>query len=106
MTKPNAEPTLTNDFNFMLPVYNNAGTDIVQRLWFLDTGEADCDGVIGFGCVQTDQVDWFREQNSNIPDTDPSKGNGFLFMHIPMVEYVHLYNSYDYFGTAKQEVLC
>lgn len=78
----------------------------MQRLWFLDTGDSDCMGVHGYDCVHPDQLDWFREQNNAIEDTDPSKGQGFLFMHIPMIEYVHLYNDYNFFGHAEEAVCC
>jgi hypothetical protein len=70
----------------------------VQRLWFLDTGVADCLGIPGYGCIEPSQVNWFREQNYQIEASDPSKGKGFLFIHIPLIEYMNLYNDYEFYG--------
>lgn len=94
LTKPNAEANLSHAFNYMLPVYDQNGTEVKFRLWFLDSGEdSDCMGVYGFDCVRPDQLEWFRKANMEIPESDPSKGKGFLFVHIPLHEYVNLYNN-------------
>lgn len=106
MTKPNAEPNLTHAFNYMLPIYDENGEDIATRLWFLDTGDHGCLGMSGYDCVHPDQVDWFRQQNNEIPMEDPSKGKGMLFMHIPLDEYINLYNDYDFFGHAEEPICC
>lgn len=37
---------------------------------------------------------------------DPSKGKGMLFMHIPLVEYINLYNDYDFYGHAEEPICC
>jgi len=53
LTKPNSAD-ISNEFNYMLPVYDETGEEIVQRLWFLDTGVSDCLGVPGYGCAEPD----------------------------------------------------
>lgn len=105
MTLPNAA-AISNSFNYVLPVYDAAGENVVMRLWFLDSGDQDCLGVEGFGCIHPDQVKWFREENDKIPATDPSKGKGMLFMHIPLVNYRKMYNDFPWYGNAKGQVSC
>lgn len=98
LTKPNAG-NLSHAFNYVLPVYNQNGSDVAFRLWFLDSGEdEDCMGVGGYDCVRPDQVEWFRRENKKIPEDDPSKGKGFLFVHIPLGEYTNLYNNMEFYG--------
>jgi hypothetical protein len=60
MTQPNAKPDLHHEFNYMIPVYDENGEEIVFRNWYLDTGDRECLGVDGFSCVWPDQIDWFR----------------------------------------------
>jgi len=105
LTQPNAAD-MTHSFNYVLPVFDETGTEILQRLWFLDTGDSDCLGVHGYDCVHPDQIEWFRGQNNLIDPADRSKGHGFLFMHIPMIEYVNLYNDFNYYGTRGEEICC
>lgn len=72
----------------------------------MDTGVNDCLGVTGYGCTEPDQVNWFRSQNKQIPKDDPSKGKGFLFIHIPLIEYIHLHNDYEFYGNRGELVGC
>lgn len=54
LTRPNAK-NLTNAFNYVLPIYNAIETEIVYRLWFLDTGdENQCFGWKGYDCIMPD----------------------------------------------------
>jgi hypothetical protein len=105
MTLPNAG-AISNSFNYVLPVYDAAGENVVMRLWFLDSGEKDCLGVEGAPCVHPDQVKWFRDENAKILATDPSKGKGMLFMHVPLVNYRKMYNDFPWYGNRKAEVAC
>lgn len=105
LTRPNAGD-LTHSFNYVVPVYNQDGTEILTRLWHLDTGDSDCMGVTGYDCAHPDQIKWFRDSNNAIADDDISKGHGFLFLHIPLIEYVHLYNDYNFFGHKGEDVCC
>ncbi|CDW88364.1 metallophosphoesterase [Stylonychia lemnae] len=106
MTKPNA-PNISHAFNYMLPVYDQSGQNISFRLWFIDSGEdQDCMGVGGYDCVRPDQIEWFRQQNKAIPESDPTKGKGFLFVHIPLSEYINLYNNDQFYGKRQEDICC
>lgn len=105
LTRPNAGD-IARAFNYVIPVYDKSGESIITRLWFIDSGaQAFCYGKYGYDCVKEDQIKWFREENNKILETDPSKGKGFLFLHIPLTEYMYMANSEGYYGT-KGEVVC
>ena len=64
MTQPNALNITDKPTNYILNVLGQTGDDEVKfRMWFLDTGNRDCLGSPGFGCVWPEQVEWFRQQN-------------------------------------------
>jgi predicted MPP superfamily phosphohydrolase len=61
LTQPNAEPELHNSFNYVLPIYDSAGEQIMSRLWFLDSGDVGCLGMdTKYDCIHPNQVNWFR----------------------------------------------
>ena len=47
-----------------------------------------------------------REEHSKIPDSDPSKHRGILFVHIPFTEYMSLYNNLEFYGVKGEDVCC
>ena len=55
LTQPNAG-NISHAFNYFLPVYDQNGTEVQFRLWFLDTGHEECLNVKRWGCVMPDQV--------------------------------------------------
>jgi hypothetical protein len=106
LTLPNAEANLSHAFNYVLPVYDSKGTEVAFRMWFLDSGDDNCLGEWGYDCVRPDQIDWFRREQNAIPNSEKAKGRGFLFVHIPLFEYVNLYNDYSYFGSRGEDICC
>lgn len=70
-TKPNAAD-ISHSFNYILPVYDSKGENVIFRMWFLDSGEEGCMGINGYDCVRPDQIEWFREESKKISDSDPS----------------------------------
>jgi hypothetical protein len=106
LTQPNAG-NISHAFNYVLPVYDETGEDVELRLWFLDSGEdSDCMGVSGYDCVRPDQIEWLREAHNSIPDNDPSKNKGLLFLHIPTAEFMDLSNNAVYYGTRGEDICC
>eukprot|EP00347_Sterkiella_histriomuscorum_P014383 403361077 len=106
LTRPNAAP-FTEAFNYMIPIYDKEGQNIVTRMWFIDSGDnSGCLGKIGYDCIKDDQINWFRQANNDIPESDPSKGRGFMFMHIPLNEYMNLINEEITAGVKGEDVCC
>jgi hypothetical protein len=63
-------------------------------------------GTGGYDCVRPDQIEWFRQANFEVPANDPSKGKGFLFVHIPLSEYMNLYNNENFYGQRGEDICC
>ena len=98
---------MSHAFNYVIPVYDQDGKTTAFRMWFLDSGEdSDCMGVSGYDCVRPDQIEWFRQANKDIPESDASKGKGFLFVHIPLGEYMNLYNNMNFYGKYGEDICC
>jgi hypothetical protein len=38
--------------------------------------------------------------------SDPSKGKGLLFIHIPLSEYINLYNNNPFYGFKTEAISC
>ena len=51
-------------------------------------------------------MEWFREEHYKIPASHPSKGRGILFTHIPIPEYLDLWNNAAIAGTKNEGVAC
>ena len=46
------EASIPRDLNYILPIYDSDGEDIMVRLWFMDSGmQDDCLDAIGWGCL-------------------------------------------------------
>lgn len=56
--------------------------------------------------MRPDQVEWFRQEHSKINESDSTKGKGFLFIHIPISEYLNLFNDYAFYGEKGEDVCC
>jgi hypothetical protein len=105
LTKPNIA-NITHSFNYCNPLNDKDGNDISFRLWFLDTGHKDCLNQKRWGFVHPNQVEWFREQHFNIEISDASKGKGFLFIYIPLAEFINLYKKNPFHCNKKEPISC
>ncbi|CDW91575.1 metallophosphoesterase [Stylonychia lemnae] len=100
-------PELSHTFNYQLPVYDKNGESVLFRIWTVDSGEGDgCPDGFGYDCVRNDQIDWMRQELNQLPDEDPSKRRGILFMHIPIQEYMNLYNDENIYGEDGEYICC
>lgn len=93
--------------SYFLPIFSDEQSEeISARLWFMDSGSYNCEGIAGYECINPEAVEWFREQNYLIAEDDQSKGKGMLFIHIPLDEFVHLYNEHEFHGNAWESIAC
>lgn len=49
--------------NYFHPVYDKDGKKKLFYVWIFDTQVENCNGVPGWGCVNTNQIDWFLENS-------------------------------------------
>lgn len=98
MTNPYSYTSLFPDnmasaSTFVIPVYSSTDpNEVVMNLWFFDSGDYDCLGVKGYGCVEFRMVDWYKEESKRLEKSQGGKKPGIAFMHIPPVEYMYAYN--------------
>lgn len=92
--------------NYYKAVYDQTGTKKLFYIWVLDSNVEHCEGVHGFGCVSYDQIQWFREQNAKLVKEDGKKLPGYVFIHIPIPEYVDLWNLNPTYGVKYEDVTC
>jgi len=79
--------------NYYLPIYNYNSTDkLGQILWVFDSGSNACLGVSGWGCVQYDQVAWYRKESMTLASTHSRYIPALAFFHIPLYEHLDLWN--------------
>jgi hypothetical protein len=77
--------SIAGSTNYFLPIYSNeSDSEITANLWIFDTGRHDCEGYTGWGCMQQNQISWYKEQSKllNENKTIPS----LAFFHIPVPE--------------------
>eukprot|EP01112_Ceratiomyxa_fruticulosa_P018381 TRINITY_DN5865_c0_g1_i2.p1 TRINITY_DN5865_c0_g1~~TRINITY_DN5865_c0_g1_i2.p1 ORF type:complete len:347 (-),score=55.31 TRINITY_DN5865_c0_g1_i2:142-1182(-) len=88
--------------NYLLPIYTPDLKNIATMIYLLDSGDSDCMGVDGWGCVATDQVEWYISQ-AKLYSSIPS----ISFFHIPLPEYVSLYDQNSTMGYLNDsEIAC
>ncbi|CDW79475.1 ser thr phosphatase family superfamily protein [Stylonychia lemnae] len=104
-TLPNSG-NISKVFNYLLPIYDQSGKNIMYRLWFLDSGNLHCQNFDGYDCFEQDQIDWFRSENSKIKDDDISKGRAIAIFHIPLYQFMHLLKPGNHFYGYQQEPVC
>lgn len=86
--------------NYVLSIQSSNSPNTNVNLFFMDSGVKNCYGVPGWGCVTNSQVEWFRKISKKI--TIPA----LLFMHIPLVEVMDLWNERKCFGNKSEPVCC
>ncbi len=90
----------------------NHEDETTTLIWILDTkggSRAGCyDKYInnGNGCLTRPQIKWFKETSENLNKSYDKTINGLAFFHIPIPEYMNIWNSKKAFGTRGEQVDC
>ena len=86
-----------NRQTFVIPVYSSKHPEkVVMNLWFFDSGDYNCLGVNGYGCVEPKMIDWYKRMSRQLEIEQGGKKPAVAFMHIPPVEYLYAYNVSSY----------
>lgn len=79
--------------NFVIPVYSSTNSsDVVMNIWFFDSGDYDCYRVKGYGCIQNDVVQWYRQESKELAILQGGFKKGVAFFHIPPQEFMYAWN--------------
>eukprot|EP00727_Mastigamoeba_balamuthi_P003957 m51a1_g13559 hypothetical protein (401) ;mRNA; r:329-1994 len=102
---------LFGESNYYLPIYESSAVSEqtpASLLWFLGVSDGSCEGVSGDGCVTRSQVDWFQSSSSTLASRWQMTQNPFslMFFHIPVPEYVTLWNTATVMGSKNENVCC
>jgi len=101
--------------NYVLPIYAyqpnhsdqvDVGEVPIANLYFFDSGDDDCQGVPGWGCVQPDQVDWYRSISRNQTQSYGRIVPALAFQHIPVPEFMFLWNHFNTTGLLQDDGVC
>lgn len=98
MTNPNSLTELSPESisgasNFVIPIYSSKNSkEVVMNLWFFDSGDYDCYGVKGYGCIPSDVVQWYREKSQELAIQQNGVKKGIAFFHIPPQEFMYAWN--------------
>eukprot|EP01133_Synstelium_polycarpum_P004021 gene4021-4657_t len=91
--------------NYYLPVNDDSGEPALI-LYFFDSNDNDCQGVTGWGCVYPDQVEWYRSVSSELTEKYGRVVPAMAFMHIPLPEYMDMWNFFPVNGSLMDTGVC
>ena len=66
----------------------------------------NCKGVTGWGCIDSATIDWYKSTSKKLETEDGEQLPGFAFFHIPLPEYLNMWNSEPVFGLRNEGVSC
>ena len=78
---------ISGSTNFVLSIYGNDTNEIATNLWIFDTGREFCNGYSGWGCMEHNQIEWYKDESTKF--TNQNNGTpipSFAFFHIPIPE--------------------
>jgi predicted MPP superfamily phosphohydrolase len=99
---------VTGATNYYLPIYSSKSKeDIAALLWMFDTNDEHCKELTNsWGCVELDQVEWYKRESKKIFDQYNKHINGLAFFHIPIPEYVDVYNWRKTYNSRNEVISC
>ena len=66
----------------------------------------NCEGITGWGCIESPTVDWYKATSKKLEEEDGKKLPGFAFFHIPLPEYLRMWDAEPIYGVRNEEVCC
>ncbi|KAH3757109.1 metallophosphoesterase family protein [Pelomyxa schiedti] len=93
--------------NYWLPIYSSAEeTEIAAILYLIASSDGGCEDVPdGDGCVSYNQVDWYKSISREQTGAGKPKFS-LMFSHIPLPEYVDVWNNETCYGTRYEDACC
>lgn len=95
--------------NYYLPIYARDGASVAYLLWMLDVSEGlagGCEGYPGDDCVTRDIVEWYANTSAAINKGRETPIDAFMFTHIPVPEFVDLWNNERCLGSKGENICC
>ena len=88
----NFDDNVEGDSNFIINLKDNGSYKF--QLFFLDSNSYQYLDYIGYDYIYQDQIEWYENAINNTTLKTGKLINSFMFIHIPLPEYVDAYNAY------------
>lgn len=76
-------------------------------LWSFDSKDTGClDVSKSWGCITTNQLDWYTKAGQDMKNTYNQKIDGLAFFHIPTVEFLYLWLFGKTYGFKGESIGC
>jgi len=94
--------------NYYLFIYSSNETNEVPVavLYILDSSDNNCENVTGWGCVYPDQIKWYMELSASITQKYGRIIPAIAFFHIPVPEFMYMWNDNTTFGRLNDTGVC
>lgn len=94
--------------NYYLFVYSSDETNEVPVaiLYIFDSSDNNCENVTGWGCVYPDQIQWYLKTAADIQTKYGRIIPALAFFHIPVPEFMYMWNNLTTFGRLQDTGVC
>jgi predicted phosphodiesterase len=91
--------------NYYVRVRSSTSNSTSAYVWVFDT-QTTCLGVKGWGCIHPDQVQWYLDTSYKLKREDGKIIPGVAFLHIPIPEFLDLWNFHTTYGRKSDDICC
>jgi len=104
----NKSPGIPDSPTFYIPVFSKqVEGELAANIWILDTNRRDCNGTKEtYGCIEGNVLDWYDRESANIKEKYGDDVHHIAFYHVPIPEYIDIFNSEDFYGETDEKVCC
>ena len=75
-------------------------------IWIFDSKRKCEDVANGNGCINQNQLDWYEKMSDKHKRADNKRIGGMAFFHVPIHEFMNLWNHGKTFGIKDEMVCC
>jgi len=105
----NASDGIPDTANFYVPIFSSRNeSELAANVWVFDSGREGCMGAHNesWGCIEPYVLEWYDNTSQKIKQKYGTNVHHVAYYHIPIPEYVNLYNGYPTYGVAGEGVGC
>lgn len=96
---------ISHSSNYYVPITRQG--KLVFILWMLDSGNRNhCLGMQGYDCIHSDQQEWLENTQKALFTGAGKPIPGFIFMHMPPIDYMDLWEVGKPIGFKYEDVSC
>jgi len=104
----NKSPGITDSPTFYIPIFSKqVEGQLAANVWVLDTNRRDCNGTKEtYGCIEENVLDWYDKESADMKAKYGEDVHHIAFYHVPIPEYIDIFNSEDFYGETDEKVCC